>query len=102
MLRCGGVPTARSLTFSAGWTCPLLLAFAFSLLCPAGSGRVGRDHDHVALSALQFLLLGACDRGGVQMVCTKWGHEIQCHVRTQVLHTDDGDTEGCIYAITPM
>jgi len=79
-----------------------LLAFAFSLLCPAGSGRVGRDHDHVALSALQFLLLGACDRGGVQMVCTKWGHEIQCHVRTQVLHTDDGDTEGCIYAITPM
>jgi hypothetical protein len=58
--------------------------------------------DHVVLHALQSLLLGSSDFRGVSFICNKWDHEIQCHVRTQVLHTDDGDTEGSIHSITPI
>lgn len=56
----------------------------------------------VVLHALQSLLLGSSDFRGVSFLCNKWDHEIQCHVRTQVLYTDDGDTEGSIHSITPI
>jgi hypothetical protein len=72
-----------------------------SLLWNATNATSSRDPSNLQ-GTLQFLLSGATESKSAGDIVTKWGSTLTVHIRTQVLYTVDGDSDGSIYSITPL